>query len=97
MSTVILLKDRPPQKTGDTISVPFVVGRQMVADGEAKYPESPVPATPTAEDPAKVMARVREQHAAQIEKLTAEYEQKLAEVAAERDAAVKELAGKKQK
>jgi hypothetical protein len=99
MSTVILMQDRPPAKKGDAISVPFVVGKKLVADGEAKYPDSPLPPASEENEPAKILARVREQHAEQISKLTAEHEQKLADVAAERDAlkAALESGGKKQK
>jgi hypothetical protein len=99
MSTVILLKDRPPAKAGDAISVPFFVGKKMVADEEAKYPDSPIPPAPASEDAAATLARVREQHANQIEKLTAEYEQKVADLTAERDALKAQLegGGKKQR
>lgn len=37
MSSMYLLKDRPPAKKGDVVSVPFVTGQQMLADGDAVY------------------------------------------------------------
>lgn len=55
MSSVYLLKDRPPAKKGDIVSVPFVIGQQMVADGEAVYPgDKPEPTVePVAPKPEK--------------------------------------------
>jgi hypothetical protein len=38
MSTVRLKKEYGNSKAGDTVSVPFLVGRQLVADGAAEYP-----------------------------------------------------------
>jgi len=37
MSTIVFLKDHPPQKKGAIVSVPFGVGRQLLAAGIARY------------------------------------------------------------
>ncbi len=52
MSTVILKKDHGDKKKGETISVPFITGRKLVADGVGEYPPQPKVAAPATADSA---------------------------------------------
>lgn len=59
MSSILLMKDHGNSKKGDVVSVPFIVGKTLVANGTGKYPaqkEQPAP-KPVAEDPE--LARLR--------------------------------------
>ncbi|HZZ77196.1 MAG TPA: hypothetical protein VFE62_01680 [Gemmataceae bacterium] len=57
MSTIILLKDHndhhsgEKKKKGDKISVPFNVGKQLIADGIGCYPSQPKPEIVVASTP----------------------------------------------
>lgn len=57
MSTIRLKKehpDYPGRKAGEPFSVPFVVGKQLVADGVADYPEAkPARKAPRVNRPAR--------------------------------------------
>lgn len=73
MSTVRLLKDRTvsqdgkdvTQKAGSTVSVPFAVGRDLVAAGAAAYPHAAPPPVPTeAVDAVRANAELRKRLAA---------------------------------
>lgn len=59
MSTMILAKDYEGKKKGETVSVPFGKGRDMLKAGVAAYapPTGPNPSkVPSAKPPAEIMA-----------------------------------------
>jgi len=58
MSSVRLKRPRNGAKAGDVVSVPFAVGKELVAKGEAEYP-TPNPPTPAAQPSELAAARQR--------------------------------------
>lgn len=81
MSSVrIIIDDHPRGKKGEIVSVPFGVGKQMIAAGLAEYPLAKsalaAPAVATATPPA-------ERHAAEIARLNAAHTKAMDDVKAE--------------
>ena len=96
MSSIRLLKDYPPHKAGEIISVPFGLGKDLFARGIGEYPEQPkteAPADSSGEikrvkDEAQAaMKQMEQEHALEIEAL----QKQITALTAERD----ELAKKK--
>lgn len=80
MATVILKKPRGEHKAGASISVPFVLGQELVAKGEAEYPKreavakSSAPATVSpAERHSQEIDRLNDVHARAISELKAQH------------------------
>ncbi len=68
MSSIRLLKDDARGKKGEVVSVPFAVGKEMLARGVGEYPRPAAPAEPKAM-PVSESAAAR--HEADIKRLNA--------------------------
>lgn len=75
MSTVILQKDYEGKKAGETISVPFGKGRDMLKAGVAVYAPPSVPAAPKIAPVGKTeIELLAEKHSAELKSIRSAYQ-----------------------
>jgi hypothetical protein len=73
MSSIILTQDHEGKKKGDTISVPFIQGKDLVAQGIGTYPAQlqAVPPKPAAVAADPELARLKKLNEEQAKKIDA--------------------------